>query len=52
MKKNTAEASIKEFKNFAKKEPAAAKERARDILIKTGVLSKSGKKKDVIVSWQ
>ena len=50
--KNKAGACIKEFNDFAKKNPAAARKRATDILIKTGVLSKSGKKKDVIVSWQ
>ena len=46
--KNKADACIKEFNDFAKKNPAAARKRATDILIKTGVLSKSGKKKDVI----
>mgnify|MGYP006916050694 CR=1 FL=1 len=51
-KTKDAKKNLKEFKEYAKKNPVAAKKRARDILIKTGVLTKTGKKKDVIVSWQ
>lgn len=36
----------------AKKSPAIAKEEARGALVRTGVITKSGKPKKVIVSWE
>ena len=48
---NNANAGLKKFEEFARNNPKEAEERARKILIKTGVLTKSGKKKNTIVSW-
>lgn len=47
-----ANIEIKRIKEHAKSNPAEAKKRAKQILIKTGVLTKAGKKKDTIVSWE
>ena len=48
----TTHIEIKRIKEFAKSNPDEAKSKARQILIKTGVLTKTGKKKDTIVSWE
>ena len=36
----------------AKKSPATAKEEARGALVRTGVITKAGNPKKVIVSWE
>ena len=51
-KTNNAKTEIQKVRAFAKSNPDEAKKKARQILIKTGVLTKNGKKKDTIVSWE
>lgn len=51
-KTNNAKAEIQKVKAFAKSNPDEAKIKAKQILIKTGVLTKTGEKKDTIVSWE
>lgn len=51
-KTNNGKAEIQKVRAFAKSNPDEAKIKARQILIKTGVLTKTGKKKDTIVSWE
>lgn len=43
---------LKQLKELAKSNPDEARTKAKQILIKTGVLTKAGKKKDTIVSWE